>query len=326
MSGSGAVSFLPKRFGAVASVAAPRDGGAEPQWALPDETSEVKALLESHPYRELTVEFDPHERVLWYYMAPIERPSTTLALMREARHLQKTIVDIFEKWGDPDNPPIRYLVVGSRMPGIFNLGGDLALFARLIQQRDHKALVDYARLAIAVVHANASCLDLPIITASVVQGDALGGGFEAAVSSNLIIAERSAKFGLPEVLFNMFPGMGAYSLLARRIDPALAERMMLSGQIYSAEELHKLGVVDMLAEDGTGTQVFYDYLAKHSRQFNAHEAIYRVRRRVNPITFEEMADIADIWVETALRLGKDDVHRMERLAAAQYRRWNRAAE
>ena len=210
------------------------------------------------------------------------------------------------------------------MPGIFNLGGDLALFVQLVREQDRSALVAYARTAIEVVYSNSTCLDLPLITASVVQGDALGGGFEAALSGNLIIAERSAKFGLPEVLFNLIPGMGAYSFLARRIDPAQAERMMLSGQIYSAEDLLDMGVIDVLAEDGAGEQALYEHLGKNDRKFNSHQAIYKVRRRVNPVTFEEMADIADIWVDTALRLQSEDIYRMERLAKAQLRRWHRA--
>lgn len=324
MSGSGTVSFLPKRSGALASMTELRDGDPR-RWNESNQASEIKALLESHPYRELTVEFDPHERVLWYFMAPTARPSATIGLMEDIRHLQGIARNLFTQYANSDEAPIKYMVLGSRMPGIFNLGGDLALFSQLIKDRDRKALYDYARLAISVIHANSINLDLPIITASVVQGDALGGGFEAALSSNLIIAERSAKFGLPEVLFNLFPGMGAYSFLARRINPVQAERMMLSGQIYSAEDLHELGVIDVIAEDGAGEQTLYEYLSKHGRQFNAHQAIYKVRRRVNPVTFDEMADIADIWVDTALQLRDEDVHRMERLAAAQYRRWNRTA-
>src|SRR3546814_13512171 len=86
----------------------------------------------------------------------------------------------------------------------------------------------YALKVVDIVYRNCVALDLPIITAALVQGDALGGGFEGVLSSNLIVAEKGCRFGLPEILFNLFPGMGAYSLLARRISPALAERMIRS--------------------------------------------------------------------------------------------------
>lgn len=191
----------------------------------------IKEILEAQTYEELRIEFDIHERILWYFMSPVSRPSATVGLMHDIKRLQALVRTIFDAHNDPTDPPIRYMALSSRMPGIFNLGGDLALFAQLIRERNRDALDRYARLSIDVIHANSDSLDLPLITASVVQGDALGGGFEAALSSNLIIAEKSAKFGLPEVLFNLFPGMGAYTFLARRIDPAAAERMLLSGNI-----------------------------------------------------------------------------------------------
>ncbi len=306
----------------VAASARPLSTASEPlsrQWESPGHAA--KALLESTQYAELLVEVDPHERVVWYFMRPTTRPSATVGLMRDIAHMQDAIRTLFDTFTDPANPPVRYTVLGSRMPGIFNLGGDLALFARLIREKNRDALTAYARLSIDVIHANCVNLNLPLISASVVQGDALGGGFEAALSSNLIVAEQSAKFGLPEVLFNLFPGMGAYSFLSRRIDPAKAEKMLLSGRIYSAGEMHEMGVVDVLAADGQGEQALYDYIDKHGRQYFSHRAIYQVRRRVQPITYEEMADITDIWVDTAMTIGEEDLARMERLAAAQDRRW-----
>jgi DSF synthase len=59
------------------------------------------------------------------------------------------------------------------------------------------------------MYENIIHLDRDVTTIALVQGDALGGGFETALSSNVLIAERSAKLGFPEILFNLFPGMGA---------------------------------------------------------------------------------------------------------------------
>ena len=58
--------------------------------------------------------------------------------------------------------------------------------------------------------------------------------------------------GLPEILFNLFPGMGAYSLLARRIGLRAAEELILSGKVLPAAKLHEMGIVDVLAKDGEG--------------------------------------------------------------------------
>lgn len=280
----------------------------------------IKSILESEPFEEMTVEYDVHERIVWYFMNPSARPSVTVGLMRDARRLQQLIQQVCEGY-NPADLPVRYLAVSSRVQGIFNLGGDLSLFASLIRTRDRDALERYARGSIEVVYANATNLDLRIITASVVQGDALGGGFEAALSSNLIIAEKSARFGLPEVLFNLFPGMGAYSFLARRIDPAEAEKMLLSGHIYTAQDLYEKGVVDMVVEDGHGEQALIDHAIKHNRQFVSHRSIYKVRGIVNPVSWEELVRITDVWVDAAMAISEEDLSRMERLAAAQDRRW-----
>jgi DSF synthase len=126
--------------------------------------------------------------------------------------------------------------------------------------------------------------------------------------------------GLPEVLFNLFPGMGAYSFLSRKIGTAAAEKLIMSGSIYTAEELHHLGVVDVLAEDGQGENAVQDYIARNRRKHNAHKAIYRTKRRVNPLPYEELRDVVDIWLDAAMNLEEHDLRKMTRLVAAQERR------
>src|SRR5207237_2836978 len=104
---------------------------------------------------------------------------------------------------------------------------------------------------------------------ALVQGDALGGGFECALASDVIVAEESAQLGFPEILFNLFPGMGAYSLVSRRIGMRAAEELILSGRILPAAELHKMGVVDVLVTEGEGPTAFGEWIAKHSKRTNA---------------------------------------------------------
>jgi DSF synthase len=215
--------------------------------------------------------------------------------------------------------------MGSAVPGIYNLGGDLGLFAQKIRARDRAAMQHYAHRAVEAVYRNTVAFEAPVVTIALVQGDALGGGFECALSLNLIVAERSAKLGLPEILFNLFPGMGAYSFLSRRIGATAAEKMITSGRIYTAEELYEMGVVDVLAEDGRGEQAVRDYIERNGRKHNAHHALYRTRQRVNPITLEELRDVVDIWVDAALNLTEADLRKMDRLTAAQDRRLSQAA-
>jgi DSF synthase len=277
-------------------------------------------LKSCQQYKELEVSYDASDKVLWCFMKPRTRPSVTLGLARESRDLQRSIKRLFGTLAPGDEPPIRYMVWGSSIPGIFNLGGDLRLFAELIRAGDREGLCEYAVSCIDVVYANAVSLDLPIITISLVEGEALGGGFEAAISSDLVVAERSARFALPEVLFNVFPGMGAYSLIARRTTAALAQRMILGGRVHTAEEMYDLGLVDLLVEPGQARATLSDHIAKISQRHNAQCAVYKVGKRVNPVSYDELYDIAMIWVDTVLRLSEADLKKMERLARAQDRR------
>lgn len=285
----------------------------------------VAAAVATQRFAELELFHDPDEKVLFCYFNFAGRPCFTESVLRDAQGVLRLARGLFGDRAEGE-PALRYLVLGSRAPGVWNLGGDLSLFATLIRDRDRAALRAYAHTCCEVGYTNATGLgfDLPIISVALVQGDALGGGFEAVLSSNLIVAERGAKFGLPEILFNLFPGMGAYSFLARRIAPGIAERLIMGGEIYSAEQLHALGVVDVLAADGQGVQAFYDFIGRRERRYAAQRAMYRARRLVNPVTFEEMTRIADLWVEAAFKLEEADLKRMERLVTAQERRGVRA--
>ncbi|HVM78264.1 MAG TPA: crotonase/enoyl-CoA hydratase family protein [Stellaceae bacterium] len=285
--------------------------------------STVEARISAIPFEEMDVVFDGSEGVLFAYFHFLGRPSFTPAILRDIGRVQDMVRTLFA--AGAGTAPIKYIAWDSRMAGVWNLGGDLDLFATLIRRQDRDSLMRYARAVVEEGYSNATNLNLPIITVSLVRGDALGGGFEAALSSNLIVAERSAKFGLPEILFNLFPGMGAYSYLVRRIAPAQAERMITSGRLYTAEELYEMGVVDVLADDGHGTEALYEFIGRSGRRHPAHRAIFRARDRVNPLKIDELMDIAVTWVDTALGLTEPDLRKMARLVAAQDRRRERPA-
>ena len=99
--------------------------------------------------------------------------------------------------------------------------------------------------------------------------------------------------------------------------------MILSGEIYSAEQLYQLGVVDVLAADGEGVEAVYAYMGRHGRRHRAHTALRQARWVTNPVSLEEMLRIADLWVEAALKLNEADLRKMSRLAMAQDRRRSR---
>jgi DSF synthase len=270
------------------------------------------------PYIDVNLDFE--QKIYWAAMRPSQHPMITMELLRDMMCVQESVRAIMEEGNLEQRQHLEYFVAASQTPGVYNFGGNLAYFADCIQRGNHEGLREYAYACIDVVYGNSMAFHTPLITIALVQGDALGGGFECALSFDVLIAEKSAKMGLPEVLFNLFPGMGAYSFLSRKIGNAAAEKLIMSGKIYTAEELHHLGVVDVLAEEGQGENAVRDYIARNRRKHNAHRAIYRSKRRVNPVTYEELRDIVDIWLEAAMNLGEQDLRKMMRLVAAQERR------
>lgn len=289
-------------------------------------TNDASLIPDSEPFlankqfRSIDVRMDEKNSSIWYFMNPKGRPSFTPQLLTDIVDFQQCVRSHSRNLRAAGKPPIKYCVLGSLSRGIFNLGGDLELFAEKIQSGDAASLRRYAHLCIEAIYNNSVAFDLPIVTIAMVQGDALGGGFEAALAHDIIIAEKSAKFGLPEVLFSLFPGMGAYSFLARRLDAARAEKMILSGKIYSADELHEIGLVDVVAEDGMGELVVQNFLQRNQKRHGSYSAIYKSRRIVAPVSLDELIRITDIWVDTAMSLTESEIKKMKRLASAQDKR------
>lgn len=216
--------------------------------------------------------------------------------------------------------PVRFCVSMSRIPGVYNLGGDLPFFIDRVREQDEQALRSYAHACVEMIYGNCIGWGSPALTIALVQGDALGGGFESVISHNIVVAERGSKMGMPEILFNSFPGMGAFTFLTRKLDAMRAERMILSGKVYTAGEMFDMGLVDVLADDGKGVDEVRRIIGDE-RRYHILCAMRKVRQRISPVRIEEMHDITDIWVENVMKLHSSDLRKMERLVSAQGRRF-----
>lgn len=274
-------------------------------------------------YTELSVRYDEKHQAIWYYFSPTHRPCFSLTMLQEIRSLFQDVSDYFETVDRDAEPDIRYLILVSQVPGIFNLGGDLALFSKLIKEKKRELLFDYAKLCVELCYLNAVNLHLPITTMSLVEGTALGGGFESAMASNILIATENAEMGFPEIRFNLFPGMSAYSFLARSCGMLTAEKMIVSGETYNAQELHEMGVVDVLVDPENAQESVEKYIRQHRRSGNGRRAIQMASQRYHPIDHQELIDITEIWVDAALRLEDRDLRMMDRLVKAQYRKMSK---
>lgn len=111
---------------------------------------------------------------------------------------------------------------------------------------DHAAGQKFGELGSAVCDA---IENLPSVTIAALQGAALGGGCEIAVACDFRIAVANAKIGMPETTLGLIPGWGGIPRSVRLAGMSAAKRLMFSGAFISAEEGHKLGLIDAVVSD-----------------------------------------------------------------------------
>ena len=268
--------------------------------------------------QQLSALYDGDQCAMWLRWNPSPRPNFNPELLRDLdRYCQFMTHSGGTIECQGERLPVEYAVLASKVPGVFNLGGDLSLFKRLIDAHDREGLLEYGRACVDVLYRNYQGHGLRITTISLVQGECLGGGFEAALSSDVIVAERQSRFGFPEILFNLFPGMGAYSFLERKVGKRAAEELICSGRLYSADDMLALGVVDLVVDQGCGETEVANFIKSRGRNRNAMAGIAAARRCVHKLDYEELTGVVEVWVDTALSLSNRDLKLMQRLVSRQ---------
>jgi DSF synthase len=274
---------------------------------------------------QLSCDYDRKGAVLWTRWAPRGVPSFNMELLRDLERGSQMIEGYFCD-ADRDRP-LNFIVLRSAVESAFSVGGDLGYFQRLIASQDRARLTEYARAAISVQYRNHMAHNVNgVTTVALLEGDALGGGFECALSCDVVIAEKHVKAGFPEVLFNMFPGMGGMSFLARRASRRTADEMVRTGRLYSALELLELGVIDQVVDTGDGLAAVHSIMRKREHQHVAHAAINAADRLVRPIGMQELHDVVKLWVDCALKLSPRSLEWMQRLYQRQLSIFGRPLE
>lgn len=271
------------------------------------------SILDSLDYKQINFSYDSSKNVANIAFNPTGRPCFNPELLKELDAAQQLLKN------ETINPS--HLIVTSAIKGVFSFGGDLNLFIKHIRAKNRQALHAYMKLCIDVLMSTSYLYNLEKV--AVVQGAAFGGGFEAALSCSTIIAEKSAQFGFPERLFNLFPGMGAYSYLIRRVSPNVARRIVsCERKKYSAEELYDLGVVDILVDDGMGKDAAAEYVRHQQQYANGYNAIRGVTDYYHKVHHTELHDIGERWVKAALELSERDMRFMEIVEKGQNKYFN----
>lgn len=164
----------------------------------------------------------------------LNRPDALNALNRDLHaELQKCFGEL------ASDDALRAVVVTGAGDKAFAAGADIAHMKGM----DAKAGREWGEFGHATMNAIASC---PRPTIAAVNGFALGGGLEVALSCDIILAGSKAKLGLPEVSLGLIPGWGGTQRLARRVGPGRAKHLVFSGNHVNAEEALSIGLVDAI--------------------------------------------------------------------------------
>jgi len=265
-------------------------------------------------YKNFEVAYYPkYEMVLWRIKSD-GIPNFSLEGLKEFQQFHE---DLYIMFSDKKYP-LKYIVSASSYEDVYNMGGDLPYFYKNIREKNKEELLEYANLCIEAIYNIHNSFGLPALSIALVEGNAYGGGFECAMAHDIIIAKESAKFCLPENKFNLFPGMGAYSFLCRKLNLTSAIEILYSGNIYDAEKLAQKGLINGTFKGDSGFKTLTDYIAKNSFNFNFNH--YKCLKRVFPLQKKELFDITNIWVEACMNMDKESLRRMELIIKAQLRK------
>ncbi|MGJ8528353.1 crotonase/enoyl-CoA hydratase family protein [Maritalea sp.] len=262
--------------------------------------------------------FDISNSTVWSYMQFNGRAAFNPSLLDDFHKMHRNISSFKQEMQEH----FKFLVLGSRDPDFFCLGGDLEHFSNCIARKDRQGLFEYGLSSVQILYQTWKTTNQGVITIGLVQGDALGGGFESLLSFDLICAEKGAKFGFPEHLFGLFPGMGGITLLGRKLGFAKAEQLVRTGKSMDAEELYDLGVVHILSEPGEGHKDIKKFISRTINRQEAACAYHLAAKRANPLSFSELEDIVKLWVDAAIQVTPKELKIMQRLVNAQSNKSN----
>lgn len=172
----------------------------------------------------------------------LDRPKAMNAVSTD---MARAIADACAHLGARDD--VHAVVLTSSHERAFCVGADL-------KERNSFSDAELVQQRLVARAGYTGVLELPVPSIAAVHGFALGGGFELALSCDVIVADSTALVGLPEVSVGVIPGGGGTQLLPRRVGAARAAELIFSARRVEAEEARELGLVDELVPEGEDRQ------------------------------------------------------------------------
>jgi len=144
----------------------------------------------------------------------------------------------------------------------------------------------------------------PITTVAAVHGFCFGGGFELALTADVIVADKSARFAFPELRLGLVPGFGGIPRLRRDVGNAVVRDVLLTGRSINASRASEVGLVSQVVGRGKALEVAR-LVAEQAARFDARTTA-AAKRFVKPIPYAELEREKDVFIEL---LGSPTVER-----------------
>lgn len=192
------------------------------------------------------------------------------------------------------------VVIHSSVKGGFSAGADLRELYEGLSSRPEKEHEAALRGFIERIHGVMDRLDmLPLTTIGVVHGVCFGGGFELALTCDILIAEKSARFAFPELRLGIIPGFGGIPRLRRDCSNAVVRDLLLTGRSINAKKAQQVGLVSQMVPTGEGLRAARA-TARQATKFD-REAATTCKRFMKPLPREELDREKEHFVRLALR-------------------------
>jgi len=258
---------------------------------------------------QITSSYSKSTECLWLTMASQERACFNIGMLHD---LNLSLIENQQK-----HPNTKAIVLASATPKVFSYGSDLNYIRSLIIKYDRETLFNYMKLHLDIIFKFASHFQQ--LRIAQITGATFNGGFEAALASDVIIAERQATFGFPELDLNLFPCMGSFYYLSRRIGSVKAQQILTSSAIYTAEELAILGIVDVVVDEGCSTNAVIDFINHHQKHSIVNNSLKQIANRINQAPYSKLLEQCHHWVDSAMNLSGHDLRKIERIVKLQDR-------
>ena len=185
-------------------------------------------------------------------------------------------------------------IITSARPGGFSVGGDLKELYNNALNLPPKKRVAGLRKFIERIHKVANAIDAaPFITLAAVHGLCMGGGLELALLCDLIVADKMARFGFPELRLGFIPGFGGIPRLRRDVGNSFIRDLLFTGRTVKAEAGHQAGLISHLAGEGYALEVARS-MAQQITKFDP-EARIAAKKFIKPIPYQELRKEVDLF-------------------------------